>query len=85
MEPENRAWDEYSMPPRPYQRSNALVAALNNLAAVISARRPQPSADATAAAAQYDEIKGTLRTYSERPGAATAAQAHVQAIQATEE
>lgn len=59
---------EYPSPPPPYQDQKALVDALNNLTAAISARSdvPKPSTEApAAAAAQYREIKGALRVHSE--------------------
>ena len=57
---------EYPTPPA-YSDQNALVAALKDLTASISARRDvrEPSDDAKNAAAQYAEIKAALRTVFE--------------------
>lgn len=59
---------EYPTPPADSDQ-NALVAALNDLTASISARRDvrEPSTEAKTAAAQYGLIKGALRTHSEKP------------------
>jgi hypothetical protein len=73
--------------PPPYQNQNAIADALKDLTAAISARRdvPQPSKEATRAAAQYGEIKGALRTHSGCRKVDTAGQPQVQAVQTTGE